>query len=465
VFKVNNDANKRDFEYWDSIRPVPLTAEELREYTVKDSLQKIWKTKEYLDSIDRKTNKPGFGMLLGGYTYRNRYKMWSLGIPSPLTTISYNTVQGFYGNLDIEFNKWYHEDRRKWFDIKTQLQYGFSDKTLRGTARFRMKFNDIDDARLEIEFGNKVQQYNNLEPIGTLVNTIYSLFQRKNYAKLYDRSFAEVQYSTRLLHAFYFIANLSYQQRKALTNNSDYSFLFKNRRDFYSNNPLDLGTTTEPDTAFFRDHHHFAADIYLRIRFAQKYVSYPGRRFYTESKYPEIWLNYKKAMPVLGGTTDYDFLGITIQKNDLSLGSLGYMTLRAKYGIFLNRRNLLFIDYAHFLGNQTLNAKSELQWRSYQLLPYYSFSSNHWFAEWHMEHDFRGFLWNKIPILKKLGFENLAGYHFLYNPNLGEYMEFNFAFSRLGWKLLRFGRFDLVTSYKIGEKPKFGMVFSLNFTL
>jgi len=465
VFKVNNDANKKELEYWDSIRPVPLTYEEMQEYTVKDSLQKIWKTKSYLDSIDRKTNKPGLGMLLGGYTYRNRYKMWSIGIPSPLTTVSYNTVQGFYGNLDIEFNKWYHEDRRKWFDIKTQLQYGFADKKLRGTARFRIKFNDIDDARLDVELGNKVQQYNSLEPIGTLVNTIYSLFLRKNFAKLYERNFAEVQYSSRFLHNFYFIANVSFQQRNALTNQSDYSFFYKDRRDFFTNSPLDLGANTEPDTAYFSSHRHFAADLYLRIRFAQKYVSYPGRRFYPESKYPEIWLNYKKAMPILGGKTNFDYLGITIQKNDLPLGTLGYMTLRGKIGIFLNRRNIEFLDYVHFLGNQTIYAKSELQWRSYQLLPYYSFSSQHWFAEAHLEHNFRGFLWNKLPLLKKLGFENLAGYHFLYNPDQGSYMEFNFAISRLGWKLLRFGRLDFVGAYKIGEKPKFGMVFSLNFTL
>ena len=465
VFKVSNDANKKEREYWDSIRPVPLTADEQREYTVKDSLQKIWKSKEYLDSIDRKTNKPGFGMLLTGYTYRNRHKMWSIGFPSPITTVSYNTVQGFYGNLDLEFNKWYHEDRRKWFDIKTQLQYGFSDKKIRGTARFRMKFNDINDAMLEFQIGNKVQQYNSLEPVGTLLNTVYSLFLRKNYTKLYERNFAEIQYTTRFLHNFYFIANFSYQERNALINNSDYSFFYKDRRDFFSNNPLDLGRNIMPDTLFFNNHLHFAADLYLRIRFAQKYVSYPGHRFYAESKYPEIWINYKKAMPLLGGKTNYDYLGITIQKNDLTIGTIGYLTMRGKFGIFLNRRNIEFIDYVHFVGNQTIYAKSDLQWRSYQLLPYYSFSSKNWFAEAHLEHNFRGFLWNKIPVLKKLGFENIAGYHFLYNPDAGEYMEFNFAISRLGWKLFRFGRLDFIGAYKVGEKPKFGMVFSLNFTL
>ncbi len=465
VFKVNNDANKKEKDYWDSIRPIPLTIDESREYAVKDSLQKVWKTKEYLDSIDRASNKPGFGILFGGYTYRNRYKKWSIGIPSPLTTVSYNTVQGFFANAEIEFNKWYHEDRRKWFDLKTQVQYGFSDNRLRGTGRIRIKFNDINDARLEIEGGNKVQQYNSSEPIGPLVNTIYTLFLRKNFAKFYERTYGEIQYSSRIFNAFYFIANVSYQDRKALKNNTDYSFFYSDKRNFFSNNPLDFGASPMTDSAYFENHRHFAADIYLRIRFAQKYVSYPGRRFYTESKYPEIWLNYKKGIPLLGANTDYDYLGITIQKNELPIGTIGYMTLRAKYGIFLNWRKIEFADYIHFTGNQTIYAKSEFQWRSYQLLPYYSFSSNKWFAEAHLEHNFKGLLWNKLPLLKKLGFENLAGYHFLYNPDQGSYMEFNFAISRIGLKLLRFGRIDFVGSYKIGEKPKFGTVFSLNFTL
>jgi hypothetical protein len=70
-----------------------------------------------------------------------------------------------------------------------------------------------------------------------------------------------------------------------------------------------------------------------------------------------------------------------------------------------------------------------------------------------------------LPLFKKLGFENIAGYHFLYTADMGEYMEFNFAISRIGWKLFRFGRLDFVMNYKTGTVPKFGMVFSLNFSL
>jgi hypothetical protein len=465
VFKVIEDANKKENIYWDSIRPVPLTMEEVQEYALKDSLQIIWKSKAYLDSLDKIGNKPGFGMLLGGYTYRNRYERWSLSIPSPITSLSFNTVQGFYANIQLEYNKWFNDDRTKWFDIKTELQYGFSDKKIRAAGSFRYKFNDINDAQLEIEAGSRVQQYNSLEPISPLLNTIYSLVLRQNYAKLYERNFAEIRYSTRLFNAFYAIGHLSYQQRNPLQNNSDYSFFYQNSRSFFSNNPYDANIPGLQDSLFFSPHRHLGIELFLRIRFGQKYVSYPGRRFHIDSKYPEIWINYRKGLPYLGGNTDYDFLSITVQKTDIPTGSLGYLTFRTKYGLFLNKNRIEFPDFVHFLGNRTVYAKSNMHWRSYQLLPYYGFSTDRWFVEAHAEQDFKGFIWNKLPLLKKLGFENLAGYHFLYHPSLGQYMEFNFAISRIGWKQIRFGRLDFVSSYMPGQKIKFGMVFSLNFTL
>ena len=52
VFKVNEDSNEKLLSYWDSIRPIPLTVEEEVDYVKKDSLEKIWESKEFMDSID-----------------------------------------------------------------------------------------------------------------------------------------------------------------------------------------------------------------------------------------------------------------------------------------------------------------------------------------------------------------------------------------------------------------------------
>ena len=465
VFKVNEESNKKEKQYWDSVRPMPLTSEEEREYFVKDSLQKIWKTKAFNDSLDKKSNKPSIGMLLNGYTYRNRYQRWRLSIPSPLYTIGFNTVQGFFGNIEMEFTKSFDEDRTRWLEAKTQVQYGFSDKKWRGLGRVEYKFNDIVDAVLKVEGGYKVQQFNSQDPVNPFVNTLYSLFLRENFIKLYEKKYAEIQYSQRFLKNFYAQLNISYQERSPLTNSSDYSFFYRDKRTYFSNVPFDFSNPVLSDIPFFDSHRHFAIDFYLRIRFAQKYVSYPKRRFYLDNDYPEIWINYKKGIPALGAVTDYDYLSITVQKEDLAIGTLGYLTLRAKYGVFLNRRCVEFPDFIHFTGNQTVYAKSDFHWRSYQLLPYYSYSTDKWFVEAHLEHDLKGLIWNKLPLLKKLGFENVIGYHFLYNPDNAQYMEFNFAISRIGWKLLRFGRVDFVWGMKSDFVPKFGVVFSLNFSL
>ena len=87
LFHIQGEsANKRDSIYWNTIRPIPLTKAEVEEYRLKDSLQQVWKSKAYQDSLDRISNKPSLGMLFTGYSYRNSHKKWRLSIPSPLTT-------------------------------------------------------------------------------------------------------------------------------------------------------------------------------------------------------------------------------------------------------------------------------------------------------------------------------------------------------------------------------------------
>lgn len=465
VFKVNEDANKRDNIYWDSIRPLPLTPEELLEYRTKDSLQKIWRSKEYLDSMDRISNRPSFSMFLTGYTYQNSHKRWRITIPTPLTSFSFNTVQGIVGHLETTFTKDFNEDRTRRMDIHGMLEYGFSDQQLRGFGRFRFKFNDLDDARLEVEGGRRTQQFNGMEPITPLVNSLYSLFLRRNYMKLYERVYGKVQYAQRIMNGLYMEASLAYSQRNPLVNHSDLSLYKRAGRSYFSNVPTDYESPPLADAPYFSPHQHLLFNVFMRIRFAQKFISYPNRRFHIDSKYPEIWLTYTKGIPLLGGDTDFDFLAVTLQKDELSIGAVGLMTIRGKYGVYLNQRRMEFIDYTHFSGNQTVVAKSDMHWRSYQLLPYYQYSTGRWFVEGHFQHDFNGFIWSKLPLVKHLGFEVVAGYHFLYTPEQKDYMEFTIGLDRLGWKLFRFGRVDFVTAYKVGEKPKFGAVFALAFSL
>ena len=74
ILFVEKEANLKDSIYWEESRPIPLTENEVKDYVKKDSLQEVWKSKEFLDSIDRMTNKLRIGDIFFGYNYNRTYK-------------------------------------------------------------------------------------------------------------------------------------------------------------------------------------------------------------------------------------------------------------------------------------------------------------------------------------------------------------------------------------------------------
>ena len=98
------NSNKKDDNYWQNNRQVPLTNEEVISYFKKDSIQTKRESQTYLDSIDAKKNKFKPLNVLTGYTYNNSFKKSSfsyLGV-TDFSSFSFNTVQGW--NLDSGFN-------------------------------------------------------------------------------------------------------------------------------------------------------------------------------------------------------------------------------------------------------------------------------------------------------------------------------------------------------------------------
>lgn len=466
IFKVEDLANKKLFDFWDSIRPVPLSQEEKKEYTTKDSLQKIWESRPYMDSMDRIANKFKIIDILTGYTFQNTYNKFKFTVLSPINTLHYNTVQGQIIGIGFEFQKDINEEKRRWFKLRSELEYSIYDKQLRGLGQFQVQLNAINNAFLHLEGGRMKRQFNASNPIPFIVNTYYTLLGKLNYMKLYDEYYGRIFYSQELVNGLMLRASLKYAQRVPLVNEAEDSWVPKNKNLFFSNQPLDHGKPHNmKDSPSFLTHNHFEISLAVRIRFGQKYITYPNRRFYTSSKYPDIWLRYRRGIPLLGGATNYDYLELKVEKDDIPLGTVGLFSFKVTGGWFPYKDQMYFMDYFHFNGNQTFIAKTSEYLNTFQLLPYYDYSTNSGFAMVHLQHDFNGFIWNKIPGLKALGFEFVTGYHFLYTPEKGPYMEFNLGLDRIGWNLFRFLRVDFVMGYKIGEPLRYGGVIGLTLSL
>ncbi len=458
ILKVEPGSNKKDSAYWRQVRPVPLTAEEITDYTRKDSLSKVWESKEYQDSLDTKNNKFKFLNALTGYTYRNSYRNWSLGIGSLLNNVQYNTVEGLVLNTDLTYNR-RDEETRKSFSVTNNLRYGFSGRQFYIRSGIRYLYNPTKSGSIQINGGRSVSQFNHLDPVPYLVNTFYTLLAERNYLKLYEKRFAEITWRQEILNGLTLGGVLEFARRLPLENTTRFTFRDIEEREFTPNNRLPYGL----DSVRMPVHNALVLRLGLRFNFRQKYISRPNLKINLDSPYPTLYVQYRKGIPgVLGSKADFDFLRVGLDK-DLRLGLFGESRFDVSFGTFLRKKEIYLPDFRHFIGNQTLIANNQLD--AFYLLDYYRFSTVSDYWEGHYEHHFNGFIFNKIPLFKQLRWQEVVGAHYLRTPYLGNYLELTAGVDQLlkVGKVLRVGRLDFAAAFNEGRRVRTGILFRIGF--
>ena len=455
VLSFAKGATEKDSLFWENLRPVALTSEEKKDYLLKDSIKETRKSKKYLDSLDKENNPIKITSLFTGYTYRNSFKDWSISINSPLTTISYNTVQGRNTTTTINYFKSLNKTG-KWIQAGANLNYSMSEKKIRPVFYFTKKWNSIQRPRIFISVGQKINQFNERNPISKFYNTIYSLFLKENYLKIYEKSFSKISYSQEILNGLYISGSLEYASRKPLFNTSNF-VVFGRDIPFQSNNPIDPTNFTAP----FNTHNIASLNIGTSIVFDQKYVSYPNRKInFENSRYPSLSIRYRKNFGSNVSEYNSDVLISNIRQN-ISIGNLGEFNYNIRSGIFFEKKDIAFMDYLHANGNQLKLAPSNRN-SSFGLLNYYKFSTNDKYAEVHLEHNFKGRLLRNIPLLNTLNFHVVANAKGLFTGGRKPYSEFSLGLDNIGIGKWRFLRIDYVRSNFNGKKGD-GFLFGISF--
>jgi oligopeptidase B len=426
VFSIDKSANKKDTQYWNTTRTITLTEEEDKHYKKSDSIYAAQNTPEYLDSMDRKRNKFTLTkLLISGYSYSKEndtiWKSFSTGT-LPLT-IGYNTVEGTFINYRLNYYKYNHINRR-YTSITPIIRYGFINKNLALGLTISKSLHPKTSTSIGIKAGSFIQQYNEAEPINSLLNTAYTLFDRLNYAKLIQKNMLGITLNRELFNGFYTSLNVQWHERLALTNNANYSFASESKRKFTSNNPL----APLNDAPAFKTHQSFEYKISARYVHKQKYESYPDYKRILSSKYPDVYASFKHGIALNGLTFNYQQIEVGTGK-DIELKMLGIFSFDVNAGMFLNNSNMAFADYKHFNGNQTMflsnppnlnvvgNNKSRERLTSFHALNYYTLSTQNQYLEIHALQNFRSFFVGKVPLLRKTRAYELAGINLLQTSN------------------------------------------------
>jgi hypothetical protein len=428
VLRITKGINKKDSTYWDQERPIPLTAEEKTDYKKKEVLAAKRESKTYIDSVDKVNNKfKPITLVLGGIDLRNRYKKEYYHFDPVLGDIFFNTVQGFAFYYKAAFTKMIDTVNNRFFRFAANAGYGFSNHIFSGDINIIAPVNKF---QFGFNAGSEVLDMNNLQPITTLSNTVHSLFAGQNYQKLYQKQFVSASLSGHIAGGLRASAAVEYANRNWLPNTSAYSFS-NNDKDYSSNNPM----VPTADVPLFPQNQALKIALHASYDFSNRYETYPNGRRYLPSKYPTIDVNYTKGIKnILGSDVDYDKLSVDIMKTDIPMGLYGRTSFYIGAGKFINSNSLFFTDYNQFKGNEGLFYRSGIN--SFLLLNYYTYSTYTEYIEGHFEHNFSGFIANKIPVLRKLKLQEIFHVNYLSSPELKNYYEVGVGIRYFNLKLL-----------------------------
>lgn len=425
ILKVAKTVNKKDSAYWNLNRPIPLTMEEQTNYIRKDSLAKRKESKHYLDSLERVNNNFSISkILVTSYTINDRYNHRYLRFDPILRSVFYNTVEGVGLKYGATYTKEF--EYSSYYSIRPELRYGFANGTLTGTLAGNYYYDPVKKANAGFSFGIGIYDLNRYKTMSPLSNSLNGLLFEKNFSKFYQKNFMEIHSSRELATGLQANVSLEYTRNKDLVNHSDFTFFHHKERKFTSNNPF----TPNEETPLFPDYTALTAEATLTYSIDQKYVSRPDGKFYEETKYPRIQLNYRKGIKnVFGSSSDYDLLSFEIYQERVGTGLAGFFSFVVGAGKFLNNNVVYYPDSKHFRGNNSLTALPDL--RRFSFLDFYLYNTNQHYLEAHLEHNFAGLITNKIPLIRKLKLEEVVGVNYLTQPLKKNYKEFYFGLQRL----------------------------------
>lgn len=360
VYAMNSD--NKDDRYWVVTRPDTLAPEKASIYKDIDSLQLIPSVKRTMDWVT---------FAFAGYKNFGKFET------GPASTFySFNPVEGFRARLGgrstPELSKRYYfetygaygtkDERFKYFFSST---YSINNKSIYSFPQNYIRASFQHDTKIpgqELQF---VQEDNFLLSFkrGNNDMWLYNDIFRLDYVHEYSSHFS------------YSIGFKKWDQSPAG------SLFFQNILNNHLNNVNTLQTT----------------ELSLQLRYAPHEAFYQGKLYRVPivDHYPIITLRYNQGIKdLLGGNYNYQSVTLNINKR-FYLSQLGYTDVTVEANNIFGKVPFPLLDIHH--ANQTYS----LQLESYNLMNFQEFVSDH-YASIFIDHNFNGFLFNKIPLLKKL---------------------------------------------------------------
>ncbi len=435
---VVEDAKEHKEDYWETQRFNELSESEKGVYHMIDTLQKVPAFKRTLNLI-----KLG----LTGHLTASKVDIGPVG-----AFYSFNEVEGFRLRFGGQTNLKFNEKIR----LRAYGAYGFRDKAYKYSGVFRYSFQkDFEDnpkhyieasIQRETSFPGQALRFVNED-------NFFLSFKRGPIDKMLFFDSYKIEYLKETKTAFDY--RLTVENRKTRPYGT-LKFLKQNE----GVDPYEISEFTTTEISF-------------NLRYAPNEQFWQGYTYRVPlfNKYPIININYAAGFKgLLGGQYNYHHLNASIFKR-LNLNILGETNVLVEGGKYFGE-GIPFTNLHLPNANQTF----AYQIYSYNLMNFLEFVSDE-YVSLNIQHFFKGFFFNKIPLLKRLKFREIITLKMLYgrltddnNPERntesfmlpqsegvqttfvlteGPYVESSVGISNI----LKFGRIDLVKRFTYLDNP------------
>ncbi|SES20993.1 DUF5686 and carboxypeptidase-like regulatory domain-containing protein [Pedobacter rhizosphaerae] len=365
------DADKRDDLYWKNNRLDSISTNQLKIYHNIDTLQNLPSFKRTMKIVT---------LLFAGYQNLGPYEI------GPVNTFySFNNVEGLRlrlgGRTTPELSKRFYFENYAAYGIKDEKwkfflsgTYSINNKSIYEFPQNYVRASFQRDTKIpgqELQF---VQEDNFLLSFKRGVNDmlLYNDFYRLDYVKEFENHFS------------YAMGFKKWSQTPA-------------GGLFYQNDNNDFINRVS------------TSELSLQLRYAPNEKFYQGKiyRVPIPDRYPVFTFRYTAGLKGLfGGEYNYHNLMGSIDKR-FYLSQLGYSDVTVEGGYIAGKVPFPLLDIHR--ANQTY----AYQLNSYNLMNFLEFVSDH-YVSINIDHNFNGFFFNKIPLLKKLKLREAVSFKALY---------------------------------------------------
>ncbi|MEM6699698.1 MAG: DUF5686 family protein, partial [Bacteroidota bacterium] len=381
VAVTTKEAYERDSTYWQQVRTEPLAEKVQQMVAYRDSLQAIYDSPEYKDSVEQAFNKvTPLEILWDGVSFRNYRKQQQWWFGSLPAFIDFEVVGGFRVNPYTSYFKKRENGQRLW--TSADLSIGLRNQDVQGSLYAWYFYNPHRLSSISIDIERSFQSIN---PYDAYLNQL----RVSNYIL---REGVHIRHRTELLNGLYLRTSLSFVDRSSVGNLDGTSFL---------NEFVEAAEAVE-----FEPYQAAISSLSLSYTPAQRFMTEPNRKVILGSKFPTFTLHHRRGWNgTFGSDIDFDQLELTINQ-DLQLGTFGNSIYRIRTGKFLNTKDLRFIDLKRFAESNPFLYSDPLN--TFQLLESELTTTDLYFEVHHLHH-FNGALVNNIPLVKLLKVRAVAG--------------------------------------------------------